>query len=183
MHTHRSAAAAGLMLAALGLLANGAQPPSTVVAGSGFAWGANVGWIDWRADGTQSGAVFANPFFASGSIWSPNIGWISLGNGVPANHQSYSNASGSDFGVNIDAFSDPQSFLLSGLGWSANCGWISFDKAEAAWRPRIDKQTGVLHGFAWGANIGWIALDPTGQQIKTGLLARNAADGDWTLYR
>lgn len=132
-----------------------------------YAYGANIGWINWQGDVTN-GAV-ASYGVLSGYIYSANIGWISLGDGTPASGLQYSNASAADHGVNVDAKSDANNFLLSGYAYSANAGWISFNITDPATRPKIDKTTGIMSGYAYGANIGWIALDTTVSQVKSGL--------------
>src|SRR5262245_116562 len=83
-----------LHLARAGLLA----ATTTIDPANKSAWGANVGWIDWRGD-TNNGAVIG-AFVCSGSIWSANAGWIQLGNGAPANGVRYLNNSATDYGVN-----------------------------------------------------------------------------------
>ena len=47
---------------------------STIDSANRFAHGANVGWMDWRADAT-SGAVIGE-YVCSGFIYAANIGWI-----------------------------------------------------------------------------------------------------------
>src|SRR5437588_1415892 len=47
-----------------------------------YAYGANIGWIDWRGD-TNNGAVIGE-YVCSGFIYSANVGWINLGSGSPA---------------------------------------------------------------------------------------------------
>src|SRR5687767_15653232 len=61
-----------------------------------FAYGANIGWVDWRAD-VANGAVIGE-FVCSGYIYAANVGWIHLGDGSPANGVRYLNLSGDDFG-------------------------------------------------------------------------------------
>ncbi|GAB4322098.1 MAG: hypothetical protein Kow0059_16990 [Candidatus Sumerlaeia bacterium] len=148
---------AGLALAALSLTA---PADTTIDAANKFAWGANVGWINFEGD-VASGAAFG-PHYAWGFVWSANVGWINLGDGSPADGLRYSNASAGDFGVNVDSAGDPAFAFLSGFAWGANIGWINFDvaaQAGEAYRPRIEKSTGTLMGWAWGANIGWISLN------------------------
>lgn len=148
-----------------------------------YSYGANLGWIDWQGDGT-SGAAFSAAF-ASGFIYGANIGWISIGDGSPLNGTDYGNASAADFGVNVDADSDPDFFLLSGRAYSANIGWINFDvvaQTGPTGRPRIDKTDARLKGFAYSANLGWLSLESDGIAIvRTGLLS--AVADAWMLYR
>lgn len=147
-----------------------------------FSYGANLGWINWQGDETN-GAAFSIAY-ASGFIYGANIGWVSLGDGTPSNGTDYGNASAADFGVNVDADSDPDFFLLSGRGYSANIGWINFDveaQTGPAGRPRIDKADARLKGFAYSANLGWLALESDGIAIvRTGLLSM--VSDAWMLY-
>lgn len=144
-----------------------------------YSYAANAGWMDWYADGTN-GAVFTSTI-ASGSVWGANFGWISLGDGTPDSGPQYSNATSSDFGVNVDAVTDPHFFVLSGYAYSANAGWISFDAPDPSDPPRIEKNTGLLRGSIYGANIGWISLFTTESAVLTGL-TRNSARASWVLY-
>jgi hypothetical protein len=121
---------------------------SNVAAESSYAWGANIGWVDWCPDLTL-GAEFGQ-FVCSGYLYAPNAGWISVGNGAPLNGIQYSNDSAADFGVNVDASGN-----LRGFAYGANIGWVNFEGVGA---PRVSLSTGRLAGFAYGANVGWINL-------------------------
>ncbi len=140
-----------------------------------FSWGENCGWMDWAAAGAQAARI--SDSFLSGSIWCENIGWINLGNGTPGAGGSYANASGSDFGVNLD----PGTHLLSGLAWGENVGWINFSSGAAAVPAspaRIDTAANRLRGYAWGENIGWINLDDAAHFV--GLSCYANCDGSVT---
>jgi hypothetical protein len=50
---------------------------STIDTNNPYAYGANIGWINAFADGTN-GAVLGQ-FYCTGYIYSANVGWISLG--------------------------------------------------------------------------------------------------------
>ena len=139
----------GLLMASLLLCAGSlALAGSTVDPAHPYAYAANAGWIDARADGTN-GAVIGQSY-CTGSLWSANIGWIGLGNG-PSNGWHYANLSGADWGVNHDGQG-----RLTGYAWAANVGWITFEQAQG--QPRLDLRTGSLSGYVWGANVGWISL-------------------------
>src|SRR5512134_1046729 len=88
------------------------------------AWGANLGWVNCRAD-VANGAVVGE-FFCSGFFYSGNVGWINLGTGTPANGVRYGNNSAADFGVNHDGLGN-----LNGLAWGANIGWLMFTNRDA----------------------------------------------------
>lgn len=147
-----------------------------------YAWGANIGWVDWRSS-AATGAVFRSNI-AAGYLYAANVGWIHLGDGTPASGLFYSNTSASDYGVNVDSTSNAAALILKGYGYGANIGWISFDvqaQAGAANQPRIEKATGLLKGMAWGANIGWLPLESLGAaQVRVRLLNASA---HWDLYQ
>lgn len=121
---------------------------STVAPDHPYAYGANIGWINLRGDGTNGAALGQS--FCTGYLWSANAGWICLGKG-PTNGWEYSNESAADWGVNHDGQG-----RLYGYAYGANVGWILFEQSYG--RPMVDLLTGNLSGYAWGANIGWISL-------------------------
>jgi len=134
-----------------------------------YAYGANAGWIDARADATN-GAVLGQSY-CTGYLWSGNVGWIGLGNG-PANGWHYSNASATDWGVNHDGAGH-----LTGYAYGANIGWLTFEQTYG--QPRIDLLTGNLSGYAWGANVGWLSLASSQAFVRTDTLGAGPdTDGD-----
>lgn len=154
----------------LGLgLATAAGAASTVDVANRYAYGANVGWLDARANASNGAAI--GQYFCTGYVWSANCGWIGLGNG-PTNGWNYSNASAADWGVNHDCAG-----YLWGYAYGANVGWITF---EQSWgRPRIDLLTGNLYGYVWSANLGWISLSNAQAFVQTdSFLPGPDADGD-----
>jgi hypothetical protein len=133
------------------------------------AYGANVGWIDARADGTN-GAVLAQ-HYCTGHLWSANVGWIGLGGG-PTNGWHYSNASATDWGVNHDGAGH-----LTGHAYGANVGWLTFEQTYG--KPGVDLMTGNLTGYIWGANVGWISLTNSQAFVRTDALGTGPdSDGD-----
>ena len=158
-------------------LAGAARAATTIDAANAEAYGANIGWVNWRGDVTN-GAVIGE-FICSGYTYSANCGWINLGNGTPANGIRYQNNSAADFGVNTqDYSSDGTAFVarLRGFAYGANIGWVNF---EANGDPRVDLTTGRLLGYAYGANVGWIALGGTGVTVITTSIVPGAdTDGD-----
>ena len=138
----------GLLL--LGSLASGSAA-TTINATNKFAYGANIGWMDWRGD-TNSGAVIGE-YVCSGYLWAANVGWIHLGSNAPANGIQYQNNSATDYGVNHDGVGN-----LRGFAWGANIGWINFENLGAA---KVDLVTGKLSGSIYSANCGWISLSNT----------------------
>jgi hypothetical protein len=156
---------------ALALAAGGGllRAESTVSAADRYAYGANTGWIDARADLTNGAALGRS--YCSGHLWSANVGWIGLGNG-PTNGWRYTQTSGSDWGVNHDGAG-----RLTGYAYGANIGWITFEQTYG--QPRIDLLSGSLSGYAWGANVGWISLANSQAHVRTDRLDDGPdADGD-----
>lgn len=131
-----------------------------------FAWGENVGFLNW---GNTPGPAVpqVESGFLSGFIWGENVGWIHLGDG----NGPYANTDHTTFGVN---YSGPNN-NLSGYAWGENVGWINFSGGALA-APRnpakVDFAARRLRGFVWGENIGWINLDD--DRVYVGLLC--AAD-------
>ena len=141
-----------------------------------FAYGANIGWIDWRGD-VANGAVIGE-FVASGHIYGANVGWIHLGDGTPANGIRYLNNSATDFGVNHDGIGN-----LRGFAYGANIGWLFFTNRAGDGTtyegPRVDLRTGRLSGFVYGANVGWISLSNLFAHVQTDSIQMGPdTDGD-----
>ena len=137
--------------------------PTTIDAVNHYAYGANLGWIDWSGD-TANGAVVGLQV-CSGNIYSANVGWISLGSGTPVNGLSYLNNSATDFGVTRDAAGN-----LRGYAYGANIGWINF---EATGAPKMDLLTGNFSGYAYSANCGWISLSNATAYVQSTVFAGN----------
>jgi hypothetical protein len=169
----RRPAVIGLLLMASGPLALQAHAASTISTNSSFAYGANIGWMDWRGDETNgcvgcTNGVVIGEFVVKGFIYSANVGWINLGNGLPANGIQYQNNSANDFGVNNLGTGE-----IRGFGYGANIGWIVFTNGSATGPllsteiPRYDLTTGRFSGYAYGANCGWINLSNAFASVKT----------------
>src|SRR5437016_5663720 len=86
---------------------------TTIDAANKYAYGANLGWMDWRGD-TNNGAVVGE-YVCAGYIYAANAGWINLGSGAPANQIQYQNNAAADFGVNQDGLGN-----LRGYAYGAN---------------------------------------------------------------
>jgi len=141
-----------------------------------FAYGANIGWQDWRPD-VVNGAVIGQ-FTCSGYIYAANVGWIHLGNGAPANNLHYQNNSASDYGVNHDGAG-----TLRGYAYGANIGWLTFTNRDANGAvfdgPKVDLLTGKLSGYIWSANCGWISLSNSQAYVQTDSIGKGKdSDGD-----
>ena len=149
------------------IIAAGTVPAATTInETNAYAYGANIGWINFRGDVT-SGAVIGR-YYATGYVWSANCGWICLGNG-PTNGWQYSNSSADDWGVNHDGTGP-----LRGYAYGANIGWIVF---ESNGNPRVDLSSGTLDGYVWSANCGWIGLSNSFAFVQTDYL-NNGPDTD-----
>ena len=106
-----------------------------------YAWGENIGWIDF---GSGEGAVLVSDTELTGYAWGENIGWISL------NCSNTSSCATVNYKV-----TNTTGGQLDGYAWSENAGWINFDPSQGA-EPSINTSTGEITGYAWGENIGWI---------------------------
>jgi hypothetical protein len=157
-------------LTSLALLASLAviHAATTIDAGNRDAYGANLGWLDWRGD-TSNGAVVGE-YVCSGYLYSANVGWINLGNGSPANQIQYQNNSASDFGVNQDGLGN-----LRGYAYGANIGWINFENTGA---PKVDLLTGNFSGYVYSANCGWISLSNAVAYVQTDSIQKGALAPD-----
>ena len=149
-----------------------AHAQSSIDPAAPYAYSANAGWINLRADGANG--VRVGECFLSGKAYAANFGWIDCGSGAPANGHTYANTSAADFGVNRTDLG-----LLSGYAYSANTGWINFgwstDLLDSN-TPVVDPVTGDFSGYAYSANLGWINLGAG--YLKTASIARPDTDGD-----
>jgi hypothetical protein len=141
-----------------------------------YAYGANLGWMNWYSDGTN-GAVVGD-YVCAGYIYAANVGWINLGSGSPANGIQYQNLAAGDVGVNHDGLGN-----LRGYAYGANIGWINFENTGA---PTVDLRTGNLSGSVWSANCGWISLSNAVAFVQTdsfwpGVLDANGLPIAWEL--
>lgn len=134
---------------------------TTIDSSNPYAYGANIGWLNWRGD-TNNGAVIGE-YVCSGYVYSASVGWINLGNGAPTNGIRYQNLSANDFGVNQDGLGN-----LRGYAYGANIGWINFENTGA---PKVDSFTGNLTGSVWSVNCGWITLSNAVAYVKTDRIA------------
>ena len=116
-----------------------AHAQSTIDAAKPYAYAANAGWIDLRADGTNG--VRVGECFLSGKAYAANFGWIDFGDGDPADHFKYGNNSATDFGVNHDGDGS-----LSGYAYAANLGWINLGAGTL-------RTTAIIHTDSDGDGI------------------------------
>src|SRR4030042_1572917 len=78
--------------------------------GSQYAWGENVGWINFEP--SQGEGVTVTDSAVTGKAWGENIGWFNLS---PATGGVINDANGN----------------LSGYAWGENVGWINFGPTNA----------------------------------------------------
>jgi hypothetical protein len=134
-----------------------------------YAYGANLGWMDWSGDNAHGAVIGA--YVCSGCIYSANVGWINLGSGSPANQIQYQNNSATDFGVNQDGLGN-----LSGYAYGANIGWITFEQLSG--KPKVNLLNGQMSGYAWSANCGWISLSNAVAYVQTDTISPGALDSN-----
>lgn len=113
-------------------------------AGARYAWGENVGWINFMP--TRGPGVTVTNSAVTGLAWGENIGWISM------SCQTRGTCASANYGVVNDGAGH-----LSGFAWSENVGWINFHPAGAG--VTINPATGKFQGKAWSENAGWIVFD------------------------
>ncbi len=126
--------------------------------GSQYAWGENVGWINFEPDLSESsvGATVSCEKL-TGFIWAENIGWINLD---PDDSDPETGIKNDDTGT------------LSGFAWCENVGWINFNPkvgGEATGCGVTIDNKGNFDGWAWGENIGWIhfrSAGPVAYKVK-----------------
>ncbi len=131
--------------------------------GHKYAWGENIGWIDFEP--AEGPGVTVTDTDVTGDAWGENTGWIVL-----------------------DLINDGDG-NLSGCAWGENVGWISFscdttDCDTVSYGIAVDPVTGEFSGNAWGENIGWISFDYAGSDasgVKTSWGAIITCDGDFNV--
>jgi hypothetical protein len=138
------------------LLITGASGQSNIDSANKFAWGENIGWCDFYADGTNG--VVVSDHYLSGFVWMENVGWLFLGDGSPNGGSQYLQTSG-DTGINNDDGN------LSGYAWGENIGWVVFDPSGSGQQVSIDS-SGNFSGYAWSENVGWINM-ASGYGVET----------------
>lgn len=108
-----------------------------------YAYTENAGWVDLQGDNTNGIEVGISHL--QGYAWNENIGWIFFGDGTPENGVYYSNAMGSDVGVNRQ-----NGGALTGWAYSETVSFISMDTSSVGGsQVVIDPATGVFSGYAW----------------------------------
>ena len=116
-----------------------------------WAWGANVGWVNFKPADDFGGVTVFNDHL-EGDAWAENVGWIRLGTHTTGGTHTYANTLATDYGVNRNTTSG----VLSGFAWGTNVGWINFNPSNGGVTVST---TGEFSGYAWGENVGWIRLN------------------------
>ncbi len=112
----------------------------------GYAWGENIGWIQFNP---PLGGVETRDSEVLGYAWSELLGWISL------NCKNNDSCGALSYGVQNDGDGN-----LSGYAWGENIGWINFRPAFGG--VSIDIDSHEFSGLAWSEVTGWIDFDPDG---------------------
>ncbi len=110
----------------------------TIDSVSKYAWGENLGWLNF---GTIGGDVHVTDTVLTGYIWSEQYGWINL---APTGSGVTNNAEGD----------------LSGSAWGENLGYIDFSNVSIS-------SSGVFSGIASGTVAGQISFDCTNCGVIT----------------
>lgn len=114
--------------------------------GSQYAYGANVGWLNFEP--SEGPGVHVSKTQLTGYVWAENIGWISL------SCENTSSCGTVNYGVTNDGAGN-----LGGYAWGQNVGWVNFNPKVAGdanhYGVTIDSE-GNFAGWAYGENIGWI---------------------------
>ena len=116
--------------------------------GSQYAYGENIGWLNFEAN--QGDGAHVSQTQLTGYVWAENIGWISL------SCENTGSCGAVNYGVTNDGAGN-----LSGYAWSENAGWISFSCDNTTSCGTVDYSVtidfeGNFDGYAWGENIGWL---------------------------
>ncbi len=114
-----------------------------------YAWGSNVGWINFRP---THGGVTVYSDHLEGLAWAENVGWVKLGSYHGGGAYRYTNTSSTDWGVNNDGAG-----YLSGYARSLDGSWINFNPTHS--QVTINMTTGEFDGYAWSENVGWIRFN------------------------
>jgi hypothetical protein len=123
-----------------------------------WAWGTNVGWLNFDPSCSGCEGVTVYPDHLEGYAWGENIGWIRMGSHSGGGTHTYGNTSATNYGVNRAADG-----TLSGYAWATNVGWINLDPAHGG--VTIDPATGSFEGYSWAENVGWIRFKGPGYNV------------------
>lgn len=114
----------------------------TIDATSKYAWGENIGWINF---GTTEGNIHITDSAMTGYAWSENLGWL------PLNCSNDNSCNAVNYKI-----SNNGNGVLSGYSYSSETGYISFAPSNGG---VTINSSGEFQGYAWGENIGWIVFN------------------------
>lgn len=112
----------------------------SIIGSSAYAWGENMGWINFLANG---GDISITDTAVTGYAWNSNYGWINLS---PSTGGVTNNCSG----------------ILGGNAWSETLGWIDFSGAKIDSNGKFVGTIGTS-----GSTTGRITFDCANCEIKT----------------
>ncbi|KAB2834123.1 MAG: hypothetical protein F9K48_06920, partial [Candidatus Brocadia sp.] len=125
--------------------------------GSQYAYGENVGFLNFEPDDNGGSGAEVTSSRVTGYVWQENADWINLS---PSNYGGVLNDGNGN---------------LSGYAWGENVGWINFNPTGGG--VTID-ENGNFNGYAWGENIGWIHFQNQNPAYKVQTEGLQDSDGD-----
>ncbi|MDD3003073.1 MAG: fibronectin type III domain-containing protein [Candidatus Shapirobacteria bacterium] len=112
----------------------------SIIGSSAYAWGENMGWINFLANG---GNISVTDSTVTGYAWNSNYGWINLS---PSTGGVTNNCSG----------------ILGGKAWSETLGWIDFSGVKIDSNGKFVGTIGTS-----GSTVGRINFDCANCNVKT----------------
>ena len=146
-----------LLALLLALLIVTAALAANIDSSNKWAWGTNVGWINFNP--SHGGGVTVYDDHLEGYAWAENVGWVRLGTHTGGGTHTYANDAAGTYGINHDGSGN-----LSGYAWGTNVGWINFNPGDS--QVTIDPANGDFEGYAWGENIGWVHFQNSSPAYK-----------------
>src|SRR5690349_16552714 len=131
---------AGLFFLSFHLPVFASESLGTIDSSHKYAWGENLGWINFACDGCN---VHISDTHITGYAWSRQYGWINL--------------SASTSGITNNC-----SGQLGGSAWSSNLGWIPFSGASIDFNGKF---SGIAGSST--AQTGRISFDCTNCNVQT----------------
>lgn len=116
------------------------ETDGTISNGSTYAWGENLGWVNFKP---THGGLYITDTTLSGYAWSQNNGWINF---APSGGGVHNTTSGQ----------------LSGYAWSSTKGWINFSGVSIDNQGKFSGTAGTL-----GDNAGRINFNCTNCDVRT----------------
>ena len=134
-----------------------------------YAYGENIGWIDW--EGFAGSGVHVYDTYLDGYIWGENVGWINTWYQI--------GGSGPDTGVVNDGNGN-----LSGYAWGENIGWIHL---QASVEAGVAKTAVNQMTINWNSRTGGIydmysSTDLVSWSLEQAGIASGGATTSWVDY-